>query len=53
MKISHSPLVIGMVLFPDLTQLDLTGPHEVFTRMPSRSITRQTYGARNPVNAGV
>jgi cyclohexyl-isocyanide hydratase len=38
MKISHSPLVIGMVLFPDLTQLDLSGPHEVFTRMPMTNV---------------
>jgi cyclohexyl-isocyanide hydratase len=30
-----SPLSIGMVLFPDLTQLDLTGPYEVFSRMPN------------------
>jgi cyclohexyl-isocyanide hydratase len=30
-----SPLMIGMVLFPDLTQLDLTGPYEVFSRMPN------------------
>ncbi len=29
------PLTIGMVLFPDLTQLDLTGPYEVFSRMPN------------------
>lgn len=27
-------LVVGMVLFPGLTQLDLTGPYEVFSRMP-------------------
>jgi cyclohexyl-isocyanide hydratase len=25
---------IGMLLFPQLTQLDLTGPHEVFSRAP-------------------
>jgi len=25
---------IGMLLFPGLTQLDLTGPYEVFSRMP-------------------
>jgi cyclohexyl-isocyanide hydratase len=25
---------VGMVLFPNLTQLDLTGPYEVFARMP-------------------
>jgi cyclohexyl-isocyanide hydratase len=25
---------VGFLLFPDLTQLDLTGPYEVFSRMP-------------------
>ena len=25
---------VGMILFPDLTQLDLTGPYEVFARTP-------------------
>src|SRR5262245_15771519 len=25
---------IGLVLFPNLTQLDLTGPYEVFSRLP-------------------
>jgi len=29
-----TPLTVGMLLFPDLTQLDLTGPYEVFSRMP-------------------
>lgn len=28
------PLQIGLLLFPDVTQLDLTGPWEVFTRTP-------------------
>jgi len=27
-------LIVGMLLFPSLTQLDLTAPHEVFARMP-------------------
>lgn len=27
-------LQIGMVLFPNITQLDLTGPHEVLARIP-------------------
>lgn len=31
-------LVIGLVLFPDLTQLDLTGPYEVFSRMPDSRV---------------
>jgi cyclohexyl-isocyanide hydratase len=30
---------IGMLLFPRLTQLDLTGPYEVFARMPGASVT--------------
>jgi len=29
---------VGMVLFPNLTQLDLTGPHEVLARMPDVSV---------------
>lgn len=31
-------MIIGMVLFPDLTQLDLTGPHEVFGRLPDTKV---------------
>ena len=31
----NPPLTIGLVLFPDLTQLDLTGPYEVFSRLPN------------------
>ena len=33
-----STLSVGMVLFPDLTQLDLTGPYEVFTRLPNATV---------------
>ncbi|WP_312058813.1 DJ-1/PfpI family protein, partial [Pantoea septica] len=29
-----TPLHIGILLFPDVTQLDLTGPFEVFARTP-------------------
>ncbi len=29
-----SPLTVGLLAFPDLTQLDLTGPYEVFARAP-------------------
>lgn len=29
-----TPLTIGLLLFPDVTQLDLTGPFEVFARTP-------------------
>lgn len=35
---NSAPLSIGMVLFPALTQLDLTGPYEVFCRMPGAKV---------------
>jgi cyclohexyl-isocyanide hydratase len=31
-------ITVGMVLFPNLTQLDLTGPYEVFARMPGAAV---------------
>jgi len=31
-------MIIGMVLFPNLTQLDLTGPYEVFGRLPNTKV---------------
>lgn len=31
------PLQIGFILFPNLTQLDLTGPWEVFSKLPDTS----------------
>lgn len=32
-------ITVGMVLFPNLTQLDLTGPYEVLARMPDTVVT--------------
>jgi len=32
------PITIGMVLFEGVTQLDLTGPYEVFSRMPGAHV---------------
>ena len=29
---------IGLLLFPNLTQLDLTGPYEVFTKFPDTDV---------------
>ena len=29
-----TPVTVGLLVFPDLTQLDLTGPYEVFSRAP-------------------
>lgn len=31
-------MIIGMLIFPDMTQLDFTGPHEVFTRLPQSEV---------------
>jgi cyclohexyl-isocyanide hydratase len=31
-------MIIGMVIFPGLTQLDLTGPFEVFKRLPNTKV---------------
>lgn len=35
---TDKPIQIGMVLFPELTQLDLTGPFEVFARLPNAEV---------------
>src|SRR3954463_10061690 len=32
-------LAVGMLLYPGMTQLDLTGPYEVFCRMPDTSVS--------------
>jgi cyclohexyl-isocyanide hydratase len=29
---------IGILIFPDIMQLDMTGPHEVFTKMPDTEV---------------
>jgi cyclohexyl-isocyanide hydratase len=31
-------MTIGMIIFPNLTQLDLTGPYEVFGRLPDTKV---------------
>ncbi len=33
-----APLEIGLLLFPAVTQLDLTGPYEVFARLPDTAV---------------
>jgi cyclohexyl-isocyanide hydratase len=35
---SSATLTVGMVLFPNMTQLDVTGPYEVFARMPATKV---------------
>ena len=34
----RSDVTVGFVLFPNLTQLDLTGPYEVFARVPGAKV---------------
>ena len=35
---SSAPVTVGLLVFPDLTQLDLTGPYEVFSRAPGMRV---------------
>ncbi len=45
-----SSLQFGMVLFPDLTHLDLAGPFEVFGRIPGATV-RAVAATRDPVRS--
>ena len=42
---------IGLLLFPDLTQLDLTGPFEVFTKFPEAKV-HLVWKTLEPITAG-
>jgi hypothetical protein len=35
-------LNVGLLLFPEMTQLDLTGPYEVFVSLPRNSLARMS-----------
>jgi cyclohexyl-isocyanide hydratase len=39
---------VGLLLFPNITQLDMTGPYEVFTRMPGSKVD-VLWKSRDPV----
>lgn len=41
---------IGLLLFPDITQLDMTGPYEVFTKLPGAEV-HLVWKTRDPVVA--
>jgi len=43
---------IGMLLFPRLTQLDLTGPYEVFARMPDTRVHLVSHSLETVVSDG-
>src|SRR5437868_6105508 len=45
------PFHIGLLLFPDITQLDLTGPYEVFIKFPAAKV-HLIWKTRAPVTAG-
>lgn len=45
---SAQTLAIGLLLYPDLTQLDLTGPFEVFARAPGAQV-HLIWKTREPV----
>jgi cyclohexyl-isocyanide hydratase len=45
------PFRIGLLLFPDITQLDMTGPYEVFTKFPGAEV-RLIWKTLEPVVAG-
>lgn len=47
-----APLNIGLVLFPRLTQLDMTGPYEVFARLPNAKV-HLIWKNREPVTSDV
>lgn len=42
---------IGILIFPDITQLDMTGPHEVFTKFPDTEVLL-IWKALDPIVAG-
>ena len=35
---SSAALRVGIVLFPNVTQLDVTGPYEIFARLPAAQV---------------
>ncbi len=45
-----APFRIGFLLFPNITQLDLTGPHEVLSMMPGAEI-HLIWKSKDPVRA--
>src|SRR5437773_11230344 len=38
MTVPRASTHIGMLLFPNMTQLDFTGPYEVFSRLPETTV---------------
>ena len=45
-------MVIGMLMFPDMTQLDFTGPYEIFTKLPGAEVRTVSLSAGPVVATG-
>jgi cyclohexyl-isocyanide hydratase len=45
------PFQIGLLIFPDITQLDMTGPYEVFIKFPEAKV-HLIWKNRAPITAG-
>jgi cyclohexyl-isocyanide hydratase len=45
------PFRIGFILFPNIMQLDMTGPHEVLSQLPGAEVLL-VWKSRDPVRAG-
>ncbi len=50
MSTSPKPFRIGLLLFPEITQLDMTGPYEVFTKFPGAEV-HLVWKSMEPVTA--
>jgi cyclohexyl-isocyanide hydratase len=46
-----TPFRVGFLLFPDITQLDMTGPYEVLTKLPGAEV-HLVWKDRQPVRVG-
>ena len=47
MALPVPPLAVVFPLFPGVTQLDFTGPHQVFSRLPGATVTAASVGGRD------
>ena len=50
MTTSPKPFRIGLLIFPEITQLDMTAPHEVFTKFPDAEV-HLVWKSLDPVTA--
>jgi cyclohexyl-isocyanide hydratase len=48
---TNDRITVGLLLFPEMTQLDMTGPYEVFTSMP-RTTVEVVWKTLEPVTTG-